>query len=83
MAVTEEARNDLYNHLQETMGRGRAGTLMALLPPTDAATKGDLDIVRTELKGDIAELRAELYKVVAAQTLVLVMAMVAIVGAFG
>lgn len=108
MAVTEEARNDLYNHLQETMGRDRARTLMEMLPPLgwgDVATKQDLERLeqtmggmatkvdlaelKTELKTEIGELRAdmkdlraELYKVVTAQTLVLLMAMAAVVGAF-
>lgn len=89
MAVTEEARHDLYTYYQETMGRERAGTLMALLPPEDVATKGDLMMVRKdlmmvrdELKGEItvqiAELRSEFHNIYRKQTMALLMAMVAI-----
>jgi ribosomal protein L29 len=69
-AVSEGARNDLYNGLSEVLGRERAETLMSYLPrydPEAVATHSDIDELRreiaelrTELKGEIAELRTEL-----------------------
>jgi len=69
-AVSEGARNDLYNGLSEVLGRERAETLMSYLPrydPEAVATHSDIDELRreiaglrAELKGEIAGLRAEL-----------------------
>ena len=66
-AVSEGARNDLYNGLSEVLGRERAETLMSYLPrydPAAVATHSDIDELRreiaglrAELKGEIAELR--------------------------
>ena len=49
MAVTDEARHDLYAYFQETMGRARASTMMELLPPEAPATKADITLVRKDL----------------------------------
>ena len=46
MEITDASRNDLFQHLRETMGDTRASTLMAHLPPVgwaDVATKQDLE----------------------------------------
>ena len=62
MAVTEAAKHDLYAYFQDTMGEQRATTLMELLSPAgwaDVATKQDLALLRTELKGEMFELRSE------------------------
>lgn len=42
----------------------------------DSASKGDLAILRSDLKAEINGLRGEMYKVMVAQTLLLVAAMV-------
>ncbi|MGK2927658.1 MAG: coiled-coil domain-containing protein [Lysobacterales bacterium] len=44
--------------------------------------KGEIAELRTELKGEIAELRTELHKSLRIQTITMITAMVAIVGAF-
>jgi hypothetical protein len=46
MPVTEEGRHQLYQKLEEALGRAEATTLMEHLPPlgwADVATKRDLD----------------------------------------
>ena len=64
--VSDEARRDLYDVLEERLGPGPAGTLMELLPPVgwaDVARQSDLVAIRGEmaqLRGEMAELRAEL-----------------------
>lgn len=45
MAITGEARHELYLHFEESMGRRMASNLMELLPPEgwgDIATKQDV-----------------------------------------
>ena len=73
MAITDEARNRLYNTLREKLGAEDATAMMELLPPggwADVATKHDLDHLAALTKRDIdhlglnvdrlgAELRAE------------------------
>jgi len=44
--------------------------------------RSEIAAVRTELKGEIAELRTELHKSLRIQTITMITAMVAIVGAF-
>jgi len=75
MAISEAARSDLYTGLRQVLGPERAETLMSAIPLHDldqVATKGDLVVLasdlrseiadlRTELKTDIAELRAEMH----------------------
>lgn len=42
----------------------------------DLASKGDLAVLRSDIKAEINGLRAEMYKLIVAQTLLLVAAMV-------
>ena len=63
MAITDEARNRLYNTLREKLGAENAATMMELLPPVgwaDVATKRDLDQLAILTKRDIDNLGAEL-----------------------
>lgn len=62
MEIDERTRHALHLRLDEVLGREEAATMMAHLPPTgwsDVATRHDLDMLRTELRGEIAELRGE------------------------
>ena len=81
MAVTDEARNRLYNTLREKLGAEDATTMMELLPPVgwaDVATKRDLDHLAVLTKRDIdrlgAELRAEWRRELLQQTFALLAA---------
>ena len=59
MAITDEARNRLYNTLREKLGAEDATTMMELLPPVgwaDVATKRDLDHLALLTKRDIDSL---------------------------
>ena len=59
MAITDEARNRLYNTLREKLGAEDATTMMELLPPVgwaDVATKRDLDHLAVLTKHDIDSL---------------------------
>ncbi len=64
--VSDQARRDLYDVLEQQLGQSQAGTLMELLPPVgwaDVARQSDLVAVRGEMaqiRGEMAELRAEL-----------------------
>jgi len=74
VAVSEQARRRLYEHLEAEMGEELAATLMDSLPPAgwgDVATKHDLEnlhvlmrsdviAVAHQLRGEIAELGGEL-----------------------
>jgi hypothetical protein len=62
MAISEAARNDLYNGLRDVLGPERAETLMSAVPHDldELATKGDLAQLRTDLRAEMAELRGEL-----------------------
>jgi hypothetical protein len=69
MAMTEEARHELYEALKEGIGVGPANTLMDAIPPVgwaDIATKLDLEhletVLRLEIKASAQELRAEFRK---------------------
>lgn len=60
MAVTEQARHDVYTYFQETMGNERAATLMELLPPVgwgDVATKQHVEQHIALVQHDIEHLR--------------------------
>jgi ribosomal protein L29 len=62
MAISEAARNDLYNGLRDVLGPERAETLMSAVPLHDldeVATKGDLAELRADLRAEMSELRAE------------------------
>lgn len=48
MTINEESRHDLYQRLEEVLGRREATVLMEHLPPVgwaDVATKRDLDVL--------------------------------------
>jgi hypothetical protein len=63
MAVTDDARNHLFQTLSQQYEPEDARTLIALLSSNDIdhlATKDDLDALRTATKADIDGLRAEL-----------------------
>lgn len=69
MAISEAARNDLYNGLRDVIGAERAETLMSAIPLHDldeVATKADLVVQRAELKTEFAELRVEVASELAA-----------------
>ncbi len=53
----------MYQRLVDTFGPEVGDALMEHLPPTgwaDVATKRDVDMVRIELRGEMAELRSDL-----------------------
>lgn len=63
MAISEAARSDLYTGLRDVIGPERAETLMSAIPLYDldqVATKGDVQLTATELRAQMAELRAQL-----------------------
>ena len=67
--VSDQARRDLYDVLEQQLGQSPAGTLMELLPPVGwadvarqsdlTALRGEMAQLRGELKGELSELRAE------------------------
>ena len=89
MDVYERSRLQLHQRLREVLGPEEAGTLMAHLPPgayTELATKTDLrqlkeelelkmDAMRHELRGEIQQVRADMYKNTRTLTLSLVTVM--------
>jgi hypothetical protein len=63
MAIDERARHQLYRRLEEVLGTDEATVLMEHLPPVgwaDVATKRDLEHLRSDLRGDLAELEAKI-----------------------
>ena len=63
MSITERERRDLYNGFEQTHGETFANTIMELLPnqPADQlVTRTDLHAFGVELRGEMAELRAEM-----------------------
>lgn len=89
MDVYERSRLQLHQRLREVLGPEEAGTLMAHLLPgayTELATKTDLrqlkeelelkmDAMRHELRGEIQQVRADMYKNTRTLTLSLVTVM--------
>jgi hypothetical protein len=64
MAITDEARNHLFNKLRETLGADDAASMMELLPPVgwaDVARQRDLDRLEAtmERRFDAVERRFE------------------------
>ncbi|MFM7064613.1 MAG: hypothetical protein ACKO04_14155 [Actinomycetes bacterium] len=60
MALTEDSRYQLFQHLVEVLGRENASTLMEHLPPVgwaDVATKQDFEHLRVATKQDFEHLR--------------------------
>lgn len=63
MPVDEETRQDVYEDFKRVHGSKRAGAIMAMLPPAgvpELATKADLEVLRAEMRTEMAEMRAEL-----------------------
>ena len=68
--VSDHDRRGLYDALAQRSGHDPAGTLMELLPPVGwadiarpsdlTALRGEMAELRAELKGEIGELHAEL-----------------------
>jgi hypothetical protein len=64
VAVTEFQRHQVFQWFEEAMGKERAAIIMELLPPVgwgDIATRGDLEMVRSEIRTANAELLHRLY----------------------
>lgn len=69
MSVTERQRHELHEWAKRVGDEEVAATLMELLPPVgwaDVATKRDLDHLRSELRSelraDMSELRADVHR---------------------
>lgn len=63
MAIDERGRHQLYQKLEEVLGTDEATVLMEHLPPVgwaDVATKSDLEHLRSDVRADLSELKAEL-----------------------
>lgn len=61
MAISEEARHDLYSALERSIGHEHATTLMEHLPPVgwaDVATRRDLEMQDRKLEATEARLTA-------------------------
>ena len=61
-AISEHDRYELHKWLIDQAGEQVAETMMAHLPPAgwgDVATKRDLDLLATTLRGEMHELRAD------------------------
>lgn len=64
MEPTEDVRRQLYETVRQHLGETAAEQLMAVtIPPNvQLATKQDLDLLRAEIRKDLADLRTELYR---------------------
>ncbi len=63
MAISEEARHEMYVRLEEVLGAQVAATVMEHLPPVgwaDVATKRDLDALGVKFERDFERMRSEL-----------------------
>jgi len=63
MAISEEARHEMYERLIEVLGRPEATTLIEHLPPVgwaDVATKRDLEALELSLRADMTTLGSDL-----------------------
>ena len=63
MAISDRERRDLFNGFESTHGQEFANTIMELLPnqPADQlVTRTDMHAFGAELRGEMAELRAEM-----------------------
>jgi hypothetical protein len=62
MTIAESRRLALYESVKTFLGEENAQTLMASLPPDPDtfATKADLGLLRSELRGEMAELRSDM-----------------------
>ena len=62
MSVTEFQRHQVFQWLEANMGPEKAAVMMDLLPPVgwgDVATNGDLAVLRSEVRAEIAGVRTE------------------------
>ena len=87
MAITEESKRELYQHLQETMGKERATTLMDHLPPVgwaDVATRQDLAHLREimDIRFEAMVTRGELQSELRKHTIATAGLMVTLFGLF-
>lgn len=64
MEPTEEVRRQLYETVRQHLGETAAEQLMAVtIPPNvQLASKQDVDLLRAEIRRDLADLRTELYR---------------------
>lgn len=64
MEPTEDVRRQLYETVRQHLGETAAEQLMAVTMPPNVqlATKQDLDLLRAEIRKDLADLRTELYR---------------------
>jgi hypothetical protein len=63
MSVSEYERTQLFRWFEEHMGKERASTMMALVPPLgwgDVATRRDLEVLEARLNGRIDALEARM-----------------------
>ena len=56
--LDEAMRHRLHGRLAEVLGADEAAALMSALPPTEHATKADLDLLEGRLRGEMGELRS-------------------------
>jgi len=63
MSISERDRRDAYTGLEQALGENVANTIMQLLPnqPADQlVTRADMHAFGAELRGEMAELRADI-----------------------
>lgn len=63
MTIDERHRHALHEAARRTFGDEPAATLMEMLPPVgwaDVATKRDLDLIRADVRADLATLDRDL-----------------------
>jgi hypothetical protein len=57
MAIDEAMRHRIHDRLETLLGSEEAAALMAALPPSEVATKQDLEDLRAATKNDLEHLR--------------------------
>lgn len=84
VSVNERQRLKLYERLEEALGHDHAEVLMEYLPPVgwnDVARRHDLDLFRSEVRTELAAIRAEMHQQFSRQLVWLVGTLLACVGA--
>jgi len=79
--LNERSRHQLYDDLKGVITVESADELMAYLPPVgwaDVATKSDLEMLRLEMRADMADLKTDLHR----WTITVMFAMTGLFGAF-